>query len=77
MPLIRIDMSNDIDGKLQALISDAINGGLVEAIDMPAKDRFQIFTRHPVEDLVLLDVSRRCKAGEDYLPTGPAFPRTK
>lgn len=52
VPLVRIDMSDDIDGELQSSISDAINAGLVEAIDMPPKDRFQIFTRHPVGDLV-------------------------
>jgi len=45
-------MSDDIDHDMQVRISDAINAGLVEAIDMPPADRFQIFTRHPAGDLV-------------------------
>jgi hypothetical protein len=45
-------MSDDIDSEQQAAISDAINDGLVEAINMPPKDRFQIFTRHPAGELV-------------------------
>jgi hypothetical protein len=52
MPLVRIDMSDDIGADLQASISDAINAGLVEAINMPERDRFQIFTRHAVSELV-------------------------
>jgi hypothetical protein len=45
-------MSDDIDYEQQNAISDGINAGLVEAIDMPEKDRFQIFTRHPARELV-------------------------
>jgi hypothetical protein len=45
-------MSDEVSFELQAQISDAINGGLVEAIGMPAHDRFQIFTRHPPGELV-------------------------
>ena len=62
MPLVRISL---IAGKLEShkqKVSDVIHRAMVETINVPPLDRFQVITEHPKSDLVYdpqyLNISR-------------------
>ncbi|MFJ6378660.1 tautomerase family protein [Kitasatospora sp. NPDC092039] len=63
MPLVRIDLSTDRPPAVRRAIADAVHQALVDAVGIPADDRFQIVTPHDPEELVFdpnyLDVARR------------------
>ena len=52
MPLVRISLLKGRSGDERRAIGDAVHQALVETIDVPAKDRFQIITEHDAADLV-------------------------
>ena len=52
MPLVRISLVKGQPAALRRSIGDAVHRALVESIDVPAKDRFQILTEHEPGDLV-------------------------
>jgi len=47
MPLQRIDMVEGRSEQQRRAIADAVHRALVESIDVPQDDRFQIVTEHP------------------------------
>jgi 4-oxalocrotonate tautomerase len=51
MPLQRIDLSTSRSPETRSRIADAIHRALVEAISVPAEDRFQVVTAHPPGEL--------------------------
>jgi 4-oxalocrotonate tautomerase len=51
MPLQRIDLSTSRSPEIRARIADAVHRALVEAISVPADDRFQVVTAHPAGEL--------------------------
>jgi hypothetical protein len=51
MPLVRVDMHTTLAPQKKQ-ISAAIHTGLVDGLEMPADDLFQIFTVHEQGDLV-------------------------
>jgi phenylpyruvate tautomerase PptA (4-oxalocrotonate tautomerase family) len=52
MPLVRISLRKGRSADERRAIGDAVHESLVEAIDVPVKDRFQIITEHETADLV-------------------------
>lgn len=52
MPLIRISMLKGKPASYRRKVGDAVHQALVETIDVPAKDRFQLITEHDPEDFV-------------------------
>jgi 4-oxalocrotonate tautomerase len=52
MPLVRVSMLKGKPASYRRKVGDAIHQGLVETIDVPAKDRFQLITEHDAEDFV-------------------------
>ena len=52
MPLVRIDMLTGRSDDETRSIGDGVHRALVEAIGIPAADRFQVITRHASGDLV-------------------------
>lgn len=52
MPLVRISLVKGRTAEERRAIGDAVHQALVETIDVPAKDRFQIITEHDAADLV-------------------------
>jgi 4-oxalocrotonate tautomerase len=62
MPLVRIDMKQGRSAAEGAAIGDAVHRAMVETINVPAKDRFQVISRHPADAVVYdsnyLDVAR-------------------
>lgn len=51
MPFQRIELSTARPPEVRARIADAIHRALVETIDVPADDRFQVVTPHPPGEL--------------------------
>ncbi|HKE40323.1 MAG TPA: tautomerase family protein [Casimicrobiaceae bacterium] len=49
MPLVRIDLPQSIDAETAQRIGETINKVMIEVINVPAGDKFQIITRHPPE----------------------------
>jgi phenylpyruvate tautomerase PptA (4-oxalocrotonate tautomerase family) len=52
MPLVRISLLKGRPAAYRRKVGDAIHQALVETIDVPAKDRFQLITEHDAEDFV-------------------------
>lgn len=49
MPLLRIDLPQSIDAETARRIGEAINNAMIEVINVPNGDKFQVITRHPPE----------------------------
>ncbi|MEO3474237.1 tautomerase family protein [Roseomonas sp. CAU 1739] len=66
MPLVRIDIPQHLPEHRIAALADAVHGALVETVDVPPTDRFQIITEHPPRRLVMdrtyFDVDRSADA---------------
>jgi len=52
MPLVRISLLKGKPASYRRKVGHAVHQALVEAIDVPAKDRFQLLTEHDAEDFV-------------------------
>jgi 4-oxalocrotonate tautomerase len=52
MPLVRISLLKGKPASYRRKVGDAIHQALVETMDVPAKDRFQLITEHDPEDFV-------------------------
>ncbi|MGL4636946.1 MAG: tautomerase family protein [Beijerinckiaceae bacterium] len=53
MPLVRISIPTTVSRERQLALSNAVHDTMVETINVPAADRFQIITRHDADDLVM------------------------
>lgn len=49
MPLVRIDLPQSIDAVRAQEIGETINKAMIEVINVPSGDKFQVITRHPPE----------------------------
>jgi 4-oxalocrotonate tautomerase len=49
MPLVRIELSQSVDVDTAQTIGEAINNAMMEVINVPRGDKFQIITRHSPE----------------------------
>ncbi len=52
MPMVQVDLRRDVFQEKGKAISQAIHAGLVEGLDMPADDLFQVFRTHDDGELV-------------------------
>jgi 4-oxalocrotonate tautomerase len=52
MPLVRISLREGKTEEYKKAIADGVHRALVEGVDAPAQDRFQIITEHPAGGLV-------------------------
>jgi phenylpyruvate tautomerase PptA (4-oxalocrotonate tautomerase family) len=55
MPLVRIDVNDHYDSAARCAIADAIHRAVVNVLEIPEADRFQIITSHAAGDLIALD----------------------
>jgi 4-oxalocrotonate tautomerase len=66
MPLVRLSIPTAFTRERQQAFSNAVHEAMVETINVPAADRFQIVTRHGPDDLVIdptfLDIERGADA---------------
>jgi 4-oxalocrotonate tautomerase len=65
MPLVRISLREGTTPEYRKAIADGVHQSMVEAMAVPAKDRFQVVTEHKSGDLIYdadyLDVRRSDK----------------
>jgi len=52
MPMVQIDLRRELFAEKGPAISQAIHAGLMEGLDMPADDLFQVFRPHDEGELV-------------------------
>ncbi len=52
MPLVRISLREGKPEQYRKALADGVHQAMVEAIDAPAQDRFQIITEHSANDLI-------------------------
>jgi 4-oxalocrotonate tautomerase len=52
MPLVRISLREGKSASYRAAIGESVHRAMVETINVPAEDRFQILTEHPSDRLV-------------------------
>ncbi len=52
MPLVRISLREGTSGQYRQALADGVHQAIVEAIEIPAQDRFQIITEHPANGLI-------------------------
>jgi 4-oxalocrotonate tautomerase len=52
MPLVRISLREGKSEQYRRALADGVHQAMVEAIDAPAQDRFQIITEHSANDLI-------------------------
>ena len=52
MPLVRISLNAELPAATQRAIADGVHQAMVDAIGIPAGDRFQILDQRPAEALI-------------------------
>ena len=52
MPLVRISLREGKSDEYKKALADGVHRAMVEAIDAPEQDRFQIITEHAAGDLI-------------------------
>jgi len=52
MPLVRISLRQGKSEQYRRALADGVHQAMVEAIDIPAQDRFQVITEHSPNDLI-------------------------
>ncbi len=52
MPLVRISLREGKPEQYRKALGDGVHQAMIEAIDAPAQDRFQIITEHSANDLI-------------------------
>jgi phenylpyruvate tautomerase PptA (4-oxalocrotonate tautomerase family) len=52
MPLVRVSIREGLSTEFRAAMGDAIHRAMIDTINVPADDRFQIFTEHRPDGLV-------------------------
>lgn len=55
MPLVRIDLATGRTPEAVRAIADAIHTAIVDAYAIPVRDRFQVITEHPVQQIIAED----------------------
>ena len=62
MPLVRIDLREGKPEKYKTAVGNAVHQAMMETVNIPSQDRFQIITDHPAPQLVYdphyLNISR-------------------
>jgi phenylpyruvate tautomerase PptA (4-oxalocrotonate tautomerase family) len=53
MPLVRFDLPTGLPPGRVAALTEAVHRAMVETIDVPERDRFQVIAEHPPGRLVL------------------------
>jgi len=51
MPFVRISLRGELTDQQLSGISDAVHDSMVQAFNVPPKDRFQVLTRHASQEI--------------------------
>jgi 4-oxalocrotonate tautomerase len=55
MPLVHVDLIEGRDPEQVRSLLDTTHGALVEAFDIPPRDRYQVASIHPAQEIVAWD----------------------
>ena len=58
MPLVRIDVVKGRTAAQRRSLGDAVHRALVDALGVPAADRFQVIREHEANELNLVETAR-------------------
>jgi 4-oxalocrotonate tautomerase len=53
MPLVRIDLSRGKTAEYRRTLGDVVYEAMIQTINVPANDRFQVITEHPPDELII------------------------
>jgi phenylpyruvate tautomerase PptA (4-oxalocrotonate tautomerase family) len=53
MPLVRFDVPRGKSPEYRRTLNEVVYEAMIKTINVPANDRFQIFTEHPPEELIV------------------------
>jgi 4-oxalocrotonate tautomerase len=67
MPLVRISLREGKSEQYRRALADGVHQAMVEAIDAPLQDRFQIITEHSANDLIYDPTYLGIKRGDDIV----------
>lgn len=52
MPLVRISLREGKSEQYRKALGDGVHQAMIEALEIPAQDRFQVITEHSANDLI-------------------------
>ena len=67
MPLIRVDVVEGRDERSLKELLDAIHRAVVKAFDVPERDRYQIVSQHPANELIIQDTGLGFERSKDVV----------
>jgi 4-oxalocrotonate tautomerase len=67
MPLVRIALREGKSDQYRRAVADGVHQAMVEAIDAPPQDRFQIITEHSANDLIYDPAYLGIERGDDVV----------
>jgi phenylpyruvate tautomerase PptA (4-oxalocrotonate tautomerase family) len=67
MPLIRFDLVEGRDEKSLKELLDAVHRAVVKAFSVPERDRYQIVTQHPTNELIIQDTGLGFERSRDVV----------
>ena len=53
MPFVRIDLPRGKSQEYRRTLGDVVYEAMIQMINVPANDRFQVITEHPPEELII------------------------
>ncbi|HET9158658.1 MAG TPA: tautomerase family protein [Myxococcaceae bacterium] len=53
MPFVRIDLPRGKSPEYRRTVGDVVYEAMIQTINVPANDRFQVITEHPAEELII------------------------
>ncbi|MFN2745200.1 tautomerase family protein [Bacillus sp. z60-18] len=67
MPLLRFDLIEGRDEKALKTLLDAAHDAMVEAFNVPERDRYQIVHQHPANELIIQDTGLGLNRSKDLV----------
>ncbi|MEH6971670.1 tautomerase family protein [Bacillus sp. JJ675] len=67
MPLLRFDLIEGRDEKALKTLLDAAHNAMVEAFNVPERDRYQIVHQHPANELIIQDTGLGFNRSKDLV----------
>lgn len=67
MPLIRFDLIEGRDERSLKVLLDAAHRAVVKAFGVPERDRYQIVTQHPANELIIQDTGLGFERSRDVV----------
>src|SRR5262249_45036533 len=67
MPLVRIDLAEGTSGQFRRTLGDIVYKAMIDIIDVPADDKFQIITEHRAKEFNYSSSNRASEPSTDLV----------